>query len=81
MAWAKPIVSNAVGGMEDPFQAHKAGLLVQSQELQAWVEPIARLIDNPDLARELGKNGHQAVLNEFIWREICERIWKTLEPL
>ncbi len=55
MAWAKPIVSNAVGGMEDPFQAHKAGLLVQSQELQAWVEPIARLIDNPDLARELEK--------------------------
>lgn len=81
MACAKPIVSNAVGGMEDLFKVHKAGLLVQSQEPQAWVEPIARLIENSDLARELGKNGHKAVANEFNWRNICERIGKTLESL
>lgn len=81
MACEKPIVSNGVGGMEDLFKKHKAGLLVQSQESQAWVEPITRLIENPDLARELGKTGRQAVLNEFNWRNICERIGKTLESL
>ena len=81
MACEKPIVSNAVGGMEDLFKAHEAGLLVESQEPQAWVEPIAKLIENPDLARELGETGRRAVMNEFNWRNICERIGKTLESL
>ncbi|GJL80294.1 MAG: hypothetical protein NPINA01_32830 [Nitrospinaceae bacterium] len=81
MACEKPIVSNAVGGMEDLFQEYKIGKLVDSQEPQAWVEPITALIEDPDAAREFGKNGRQAVLKEFNWKSICERIAKTLESL
>jgi len=81
MACEKPIVSNAVGGMEDLFQAHKVGLLVESQEPEAWVKPITTLIENPELAHEFGRNGRQSVLKEFNWRSICERIAKTLDSL
>ena len=81
MACEKPIVSNAVGGMEDLFQAHKVGLLVESQEPEAWVKPITTLIENPELAREFGRNGRQSVLKEFNWKSICERIAKILDSL
>ncbi len=81
MACAKPIVSNAVGGMEMLFREHNIGLLVASQEPQAWVEPIVKLIENPALRNELGKNGRQAVLSDFNWASICEKIEETLEAL
>jgi len=81
MACAKPIVSNAVGGMELLFCEHNIGLLVESQEPEAWVEPIVRLIENPDLRKKMGDNGRQAVLSDFNWANICEKIGKKLEAL
>ncbi len=81
MACGKPIVSNGVGGIEDLFRANHVGLLVDSEETEGWARSIDRLLDDPGLRLEMGNNGRQAVLNEFNWRSICERIGKTLESL
>ncbi|MBI4383857.1 MAG: glycosyltransferase family 4 protein [Nitrospinae bacterium] len=81
MACARPVVSNAVGGLEELFRIHGVGEAVPSDDPRSWVRAIGRLIDDPRRMREYGENGRKAVMNEFNWESVCGKIEKTLESL
>lgn len=60
----KPVIASAVGGI--PLQIiHKySGILVHSIEGTAYY--LKQLLNEPEYARELGKNGHEQVKNDFL---------------
>jgi trehalose synthase len=67
----KPVVASAVGGI--PFQVlHKmTGMLVHSVEGTAY--QIRFLLANPEFARQLGKNGHEHVKENFLLTQNIKR--------
>ena len=81
MACGKPVISNAVGGMEVLFNEHKVGKLIVSENPTEWAESIEEMLSNPEQMAEYGENGLAAVHNEFNWESICKKIENALEPL
>ena len=61
---AKPVVASAVGGI--PLQViHKySGLLCYSSEGAAFA--IKQLLNAPEYAKKLGRNGHEHIRNNFL---------------
>lgn len=81
MACGKPIVSNAVGGLDLLFNSWKPGELVYSSNPSEWAGRIGRLLDDPRRMRQYGENGRKAVMREFNWESVCGKIEKTLESI
>jgi glycosyltransferase involved in cell wall biosynthesis len=81
MACGKPVICNAVGGVDALFDEHKVGKLVMSQDPDDWADCIEEMLSNPEQMAQYGENGLAAVHNEFNWEYICKKIENALEPL
>jgi hypothetical protein len=62
---ARPTVASAVGGLVDTVRDGETGLLVPMDDHGALADAILRLLDNPEWAARLGKNGRELMLREF----------------
>ncbi len=65
MATAKPVVATAVDGTPELIVNDETGYLVPPADPQALVEKISLLLENPERARAMGRNGAQRVEAEF----------------
>ena len=81
LACGRPVITNPVGGLENLFQSHEAGVLVDSRLPQDWVEPIAALLNDRLRMAFYGANGRSAALDEFSWEAVCQKIEKSLQDL
>lgn len=72
-----PVVASRSGGIPDIVIDGETGLLVPSGDVQALADAIRRLMNDPELARELAENGGRHVDAHFSW----ERIIDSLEAL
>jgi type III pantothenate kinase len=54
MAWGRPVVATAVGGLVDAVEDGVTGLLVAKGDVPALRSAIGRLLDDGDLADRLG---------------------------
>jgi glycosyltransferase involved in cell wall biosynthesis len=66
MACAVPVVSTTGGAL--PEVVGDAGILVPPADPAALGQAILRLLDRPQLARELGQRGFERVRRHFTWR-------------
>jgi trehalose synthase len=60
----KPVVASAVGGIPSQVIHRLTGMLVHSIEGTAY--QIRFLLSNPEIARQLGENGHEHVKENFL---------------
>lgn len=60
-----PVVASRVGGIPEFIEDGHHGLLVPPDDSEALAAAICRLLDDPGLARRLGKAGAQRVIAEF----------------
>jgi glycosyltransferase involved in cell wall biosynthesis len=67
MSLARPVVSNAVGEIKPLLEEHRIGLAAQ-WDAADFAEKIIRLLDDPDLAQQLGQNGRHQVVTRYDWR-------------
>ena len=65
MATELPVVSTAVSGIPELVIDGVTGLVVPERNAEELAEALERLMDDPDLRRELGKRGRQHVIAEF----------------
>jgi glycosyltransferase involved in cell wall biosynthesis len=70
MAYARPVVATAVGGLADLVRHEETGLLVQPGDPCALRAALERLLDDPELRRRLGAAGRARV------SELCD--WDTV---
>jgi glycosyltransferase involved in cell wall biosynthesis len=73
MASGTPVVSVRDGGMQETILDGKTGFLVDRNPI-AFAEAIQRLINDPALARRMGENGRQHVLENWTWEKAAERL-------
>ncbi|CAN5513420.1 glycosyltransferase family 4 protein [soil metagenome] len=65
MAAGLAVVSTPVAGVPEMVQASVTGLLVPEHEPVALAESLGRLLENPELARSLGKAGRERAAELF----------------
>lgn len=76
-AAGKPVVTTDATGAIDSVINGVTGYIVPKGNAKALADAIARLLENPDLARQMGEAGRKRVIAEFQ----PEQIWQGIEKL
>jgi len=74
MAMGKPCIATRVGGVEHYLEGY--GILVEPRNPKMLAEKIAYLLENPEVAKELGKKAREKMLKEH---DLEKNIEKELE--
>ena len=69
-AHGKPVVASAVGGIPDVVQDRVTGLLVPEKSPVRLADAILELLDNPEYAKQLARNGLDHSRDRFDWGRI-----------
>lgn len=77
MAAGLPVVATAVGGTPELVTHNETGLLVPSQNPEALAQAISQLLDQPEQAAQMGRNGRQRAAAQFT----IERMTQQTEAL
>jgi len=73
MAWGKPVVATAVGGVREVVADGETGVLVPPGDAQALAEAVARLLADRQKAQILGEAGRRRVERDFSLVRMIER--------
>jgi glycosyltransferase involved in cell wall biosynthesis len=79
MAHELPCVVTRVGGLTDIVVDGETGLVVPSEDSSALAAALLRLLDDPDEAARLGRNGRARVESHHNWDAVVERMEPGLE--
>lgn len=79
MACGQPVVATNVGGVPECVDHGVTGLLVPPGDSTKLADAIVRILQDRDLANQMGAAGHCRVLQEFSMRSQIERIEAVLE--
>ena len=70
MAAGVPVVASSVGGLPEVVESGKTGFLVTDDD---FATPVRRLLDDPDLAAEMGRAGRERAQREFSVEGMVEK--------
>ncbi|MDY6902262.1 MAG: glycosyltransferase family 4 protein, partial [Cyanobacteriota bacterium] len=73
MHYGLPIITTNVSAMPELIEEGKNGLLVPPADSQALAKAISKLIENPDLIKQMGESGRNKVANSYYWEQTCSR--------
>src|SRR5437667_4980403 len=73
MACETPVVATRVGGIKEVVEDGTTGLLVPPGDSARLGKAIAKIIEDPALAGQLGTAGRKRVLSQFTWERIAEK--------
>jgi glycosyltransferase involved in cell wall biosynthesis len=73
-ACGRPIVASDIGGLREVVVPGVTGLLVPPDSPREAAEAIERLIENPSLRSELGRNGRKWVEEKYDWKKNVQQM-------
>lgn len=73
MALSKPVIASSLSGIPETVEAGLTGLLVPPGDPEDLSRALARLVDDPALRRELGREGRSRFMEQFEASRACER--------
>jgi glycosyltransferase involved in cell wall biosynthesis len=80
-ATERPIVATDIRGCREAVDNNKTGILVPVKDSEKLAQAIIYLLRNPDIAREMGKQGREKALKEFDENMVFGRIKVEYERL
>lgn len=81
MEMGLPIVSTACDGIVEDLENGKSALLVERESPKQLAEAIAKLLDNPSLAKQLAQTARKEYLKRFTFENMKRDIKKLLDRL
>jgi glycosyltransferase involved in cell wall biosynthesis len=81
MAAGKPVITNVDGELREILTENKAGLFFSLKEGGSFATAVRTLKENPELSREMGKNGKKAVREDFLRSRLAAEMIKRIEVL
>jgi glycosyltransferase involved in cell wall biosynthesis len=81
MAVHKPVIASNAGGLKELIVHEENGFLVEHGNKKELVEALCKLIDNPVLCEELGKNGRRRVVENFHIERQAQQVSELLSSL
>jgi phosphatidylinositol alpha-1,6-mannosyltransferase len=74
----KPVIAGNSGGVPDAVVNNQTGLLVNPESAPDITQAILSLVNNPLKRNELGNNGHNRAVTEFLWPKQIKKIADNL---
>jgi glycosyltransferase involved in cell wall biosynthesis len=81
MASGTPVVCSRIGGVPEVVRDGETGYLVEPGNLGQLRERLELLLSDASLARRLGSNARQWVLERFTWRRCAERCLRAYDAV
>jgi glycosyltransferase involved in cell wall biosynthesis len=81
MASGTPVVASRVGGVPEIVQHGQTGYLVDPADTADLREHLLTLLGNPKLARHLGDNARDLVVERFTWDAVARRCLDAYDEL
>ncbi len=81
MACEKPVIAAVHGEVADLIKKAKAGIVVEPENSELMADAILTLYNNPDLRKEMGRNGRDFVMKNYSREKIVELFEKELKKL
>ncbi|MCJ8283609.1 MAG: glycosyltransferase family 4 protein, partial [Rivularia sp. ALOHA_DT_140] len=76
-----PIVTTNVSAMPELIEEGRNGFLVPPSDSQALAQAILRLIEQPNLIKQMGEAGHEKVANSYYWEDTCSKFVFILQNM
>jgi len=73
MASATPLITTAAGGIAAVVEHRRTGVIVPERDAAAIASAMRNLVENPELAHEIGAAARAAVERSFGWNRVAER--------
>jgi len=80
MAMGLPVVASNVGGIPDSVRDNETGLLV-SPNSDELAEGMLKILDNPELARDMGKKGREHAQRNFSQEAMLSKTIELYEKI
>lgn len=70
----KAVIAGDVGGVRDAVIDNYNGLMVDSEKIDKIIEAINKLVTDPDLRANLGRQGKERAIRDFNWEKQVARL-------
>ena len=77
-ACERPIIASAFGGFKEVVRDGQTGLLYEPQNPIDLAAKLTILMQNPELADQMGRAGRAFVLKHFTWNAVAARVYQEL---
>lgn len=77
-AAAVPVISTYHAGIPDVVVHQKTGLLSQEHDVEAMAANMCLLIENPDLAKEMGQKARERIMEKFTMERHLNELSETI---
>ena len=74
-----PVIAGRSGGIPDAVVDGETGFLLDPLDIEALAMTIKLLLENPEQARLLGKQGRERIVEEYNWEKITSNMLTTLK--
>ncbi|MFW5898486.1 MAG: glycosyltransferase family 4 protein [Candidatus Saliniplasma sp.] len=81
MASEVPVVVSDIPGVREVITEGRNGLVAEPMNPQDIAGKIRLILENPEVAKRMGKKGRERVLENFTWDIVAENIEKVYEEL
>jgi D-inositol-3-phosphate glycosyltransferase len=79
-ACARPVVGSNVSGLRSVVRDEVSGYLIDGHDPALYAERIGRLLDEPELAQQMGRRG-RLLAQRFSWSLTADRLQKVFEGI
>ena len=81
MAMKKPIISTRVGGIPEMIYDKETGFLADEGDEQTWITSIELLLEDKEMAKKLGNNARELLLEKFNWDVVAKKFLASAEAV
>ncbi|RJR42404.1 MAG: glycosyltransferase family 1 protein [Deltaproteobacteria bacterium] len=81
MAAGLPVIVSAVGGLPEIVKHEENGLLIPPKDAEALAGSLARLLENPDLARRLGEKAREHIREKYSLERMAQVVNDAYDEL
>jgi glycosyltransferase involved in cell wall biosynthesis len=76
----KPVIATDVGGDKEMMLDKKTGFLVKEGNAEDIIQRIRELLENKQLAENMGKEGAKFVNEQFNWERVAKNFLNIIKP-
>jgi glycosyltransferase involved in cell wall biosynthesis len=77
----RPVVASRLEGLADAVTAGKNGILLESEDSEAYIQTLQKLLENPAELKAMGRAAREFVIANYSWDKIAGRYMQLVEKL
>lgn len=81
MASGTPVIVSDIPGVREVIVEGEHGLLCEPMNPEDLAGKIRTILNNPEMAEKMGKNGRKRVVNKFTWEKVADDIMDVYNSL